>query len=114
VINAKARLFHPNERDPVPRYRGGAWAPRPAGAARKISTLPTSLGNATSNTEDETEKSKPEFWLLIKPMTICKLLSVLNKSTEIIKLHKILMWPVMRCGSATGHKHKLQNTTTCV
>jgi len=84
VINAKHRLLHPHEGDPVSIgvSTGVCLGPRAGqdrcGKTRLPPPLPPSLGNATSKTNDEIKKSKPEFWLLIKPMTLCKLLLDLN------------------------------------
>jgi hypothetical protein len=100
VINATNRMLLPHERDPVPIVQKAAWA---LGSARtdEGNLVPHSLGNANSNTSDEIKKSKPEFWLLIKPMSLCKLLLDLNKSTEITRPHTTLIWPILSYGSVT-------------
>jgi hypothetical protein len=110
VINATHKLLHPHSGDPVPTAQEAAWAPGPARTGAE-NPAPLSLGNATSNINDEIRKSKPEFWLLIKPLTLCKVLLDLNKSTEIIRLHTTLTSPVLGYGSVTWTQTQMTENT---
>jgi hypothetical protein len=103
-------MLLPHERDPVPFVQEAVWALGPA-RANEENLAPHSLGNANTNTNNEIKKSKPEFWLLIKPMTLCKLLLDLNKSIKITRLHTELIWPVLSYGSVTWTQTQMKENT---